>query len=62
MANYGKIKKKGLRDQRCNWPRGRDLGGSSAMNGMLYIRGMKSDFDERAAAGNYGWSYEEVLE
>jgi choline dehydrogenase-like flavoprotein len=51
-----------LRDQRCNWPRGRALGGSSAMNGMLYIRGMKGDFDEWAAAGNDGWSYDEVLE
>ena len=52
----------GLRDQRCNWPRGRALGGSSAMNGMLYFRGMKHDFDEWAAAGNDGWSYDEVLE
>jgi choline dehydrogenase-like flavoprotein len=32
------------------------------MNGMLYIRGMKQDFDEWAAAGNDGWSYDEVLE
>jgi len=52
----------GLRDQRCNWPRGRALGGTSAINGMLYIRGTKHDFDEWAAAGNDGWSYDEVLE
>jgi len=52
----------GLRDQRCNWPRGRALGGTSAMNGMLYFRGMKHDFDEWAAAGNDGWSYDEVLD
>jgi choline dehydrogenase-like flavoprotein len=51
----------GLRHQRNNWPRGRALGGSSAMNGMLYFRGMKGDFDEWAAAGNDGWSYDEVL-
>ena len=52
----------GLRDQRCNWPRGKVLGGTSAMNGMAYIRGMKHVFDEWAAAGNDGWSYDEVLE
>lgn len=52
----------GLRDQRCNWPRGRALGGTSTINGMLYIRGTKHDFDEWAAAGNDGWSYDEVLE
>jgi len=53
---------RGLRDQRCNWPRGRALGGSSTMNGMLYIRGMKDDFDQWAAAGNDGWNYDELLE
>jgi glucose dehydrogenase (acceptor) len=52
----------GLLDQRCNWPRGKALGGTSAINTMLYIRGMKGDFDEWAAAGNDGWSYDEVLE
>jgi glucose dehydrogenase (acceptor) len=52
---------KGLRDKRCNWPRGKVLGGSSTINGMLYIRGMKGDFDEWAAAGNDGWSYDELL-
>ncbi|KDR06741.1 hypothetical protein L798_03735, partial [Zootermopsis nevadensis] len=52
----------GIKDGRCAWPRGKVLGGSSTINGMLYIRGMKGDFDDWAAAGNEGWSYEEVLE
>jgi choline dehydrogenase-like flavoprotein len=51
----------GFRDKRCNWPRGKVLGGSSVLNFMLYVRGMKGDYDAWAAAGNSGWSYEEVL-
>src|SRR3954467_11752599 len=42
-------------------PRGRSLGGSSSMNAMIYIRGHRSDFDEWAARGAEGWSYDEVL-
>jgi choline dehydrogenase len=40
---------------------GRVLGGSSSVNGMVYIRGQKGDYDAWAAAGNPGWSYEDVL-
>jgi choline dehydrogenase len=43
------------------WPRGRVLGGSSAINGLLYIRGQREDYDDWAAAGAHGWSYREVL-
>ncbi|MEJ7931679.1 GMC family oxidoreductase N-terminal domain-containing protein [Ramlibacter sp. AN1015] len=43
------------------WPRGKVLGGSSAINGLLYIRGQHADFDDWAAAGASGWSYREVL-
>ncbi|RYF34471.1 MAG: choline dehydrogenase [Comamonadaceae bacterium] len=43
------------------WPRGRVLGGSSAINGLLYIRGQHADFDDWARAGATGWSYREVL-
>jgi choline dehydrogenase len=43
------------------WPRGRVLGGSSAINGLLYIRGQPQDFDDWAARGAIGWSYRDVL-
>ena len=42
-------------------PRGRALGGSSAINAMVYMRGHRSDYDRWAAIGNTGWSYAEVL-
>ena len=40
-------------------PRGRLLGGSSAINGMAFVRGQAQDFDTWAQMGNQGWSYEE---
>ncbi len=43
------------------WPAGRVLGGSSSINGMLFVRGAPADFDDWAAAGCTGWSYAEVL-
>ena len=42
-------------------PRGRTLGGSSAINGMLYVRGQPLDYDIWSQLGNRGWSYESVL-
>lgn len=42
-------------------PRGRTLGGSSSVNGMIYIRGHKWDYDHWASLGNDGWSYDDVL-
>ncbi|GAB4428431.1 MAG: GMC family oxidoreductase N-terminal domain-containing protein [Chloroflexi bacterium OHK40] len=50
-----------LNGRRIRWPRGRVLGGTSSINGMIYIRGSRHDFDEWAALGNTGWSYTEVL-
>ena len=43
------------------WPAGRVLGGSSSINGMMFVRGQKGDFDRWAAMGCEGWSYEDVL-
>lgn len=43
------------------WPRGKTLGGSSSLNGMIYVRGHASVYDSWAKAGNPGWSYQEVL-
>lgn len=43
------------------WPKGRVLGGSSAINGLTHLRGKPEDYDGWAALGNTGWSYREVL-
>ncbi|GAB5468423.1 MAG: FAD-dependent oxidoreductase [Rhodospirillales bacterium] len=43
------------------WPRGNVLGGTSAINAMIFARGHHSDYDSWAYDGNYGWSFEEVL-
>ncbi|MGA9854979.1 MAG: GMC family oxidoreductase N-terminal domain-containing protein, partial [Gammaproteobacteria bacterium] len=50
-----------LNGRRLYQPRGRVLGGSSALNAMIYTRGHPSDYDAWAAAGNTGWSWTEVL-
>jgi len=51
----------GLNDRRINQPRGKVLGGSSSINGLVYVRGQKEDFDAWRQLGNVGWSYDDVL-
>jgi len=51
----------GMNGRQIYWPRGRTLGGSSAINGLIYIRGQHEDYDHWAALGNPGWSHAEVL-
>ncbi len=51
----------GLDGRRISWPRGKVLGGSSSINGLIYIRGQKQDFDYWRQLGNVGWSYDDVL-
>ena len=55
------IPQKGLNGRKGYQPRGKCLGGSSAINAMVYIRGHHSDYDHWAALGNTGWSYQDVL-
>ena len=50
-----------MHNRKMSWPRGRVLGGTSCINGMVYIRGQKEDYDRWAAMGNKGWSYDELL-
>jgi len=51
----------GAGDRRVFWPRGKVLGGSSSINGMVYIRGQAEDFDHWRQLGNAGWSFDDVL-
>lgn len=59
--SFDTIPQKNLNDRQGFQPRGRMLGGSSGMNGMIYIRGHRYDYDNWAAMGAKGWSYDEVL-
>ena len=52
---------KELNYRKIEWPRGKVLGGSGAINGMVYIRGQKEDFDHWKDLGNSEWSFEKVL-
>jgi choline dehydrogenase len=50
-----------LADRSVAWPRGRVLGGSGSVNGLVFLRGSPQDYDRWAQAGARGWSYEDVL-
>ncbi|MBR0652940.1 choline dehydrogenase [Roseomonas terrae] len=49
-----------LNDRRMHWPRGRVLGGSGSVNGLVFLRGSPHDYDRWAQAGATGWSYTDV--
>ena len=59
--NYETEPQEGSGNRAIHWPRGRVLGGSSSINGMLFVRGNPADFDSWAQMGCRGWSYEDCL-
>jgi len=59
--NYSTEPEAGSGGRALHWPRGRVLGGSSSINGMLYVRGNPADFDGWAQMGCRGWGYDDVL-
>ncbi|MFI8481572.1 GMC family oxidoreductase [Pseudomonas sp. NPDC078700] len=58
---YDTVAEAGLNGRSLKYPRGRVLGGSSSINGMIYMRGQRQDYDGWAAAGNSGWAWDDVL-
>ncbi len=58
---YRTVPQKGALGRELQQPRGKVLGGSSSLNGMIYVRGWRGDYDHWAYLGNYGWGYEDVL-
>lgn len=59
--NYTSQPQPGLENRCILLPRGKVVGGSSSINGMVYIRGQREDYDAWAKAGNTGWSYPDLL-
>ncbi|XP_032522080.2 glucose dehydrogenase [FAD, quinone]-like [Danaus plexippus] len=56
-----KLTCRGFSGHQCVWPRGKTMGGSSAINYIVYMRGHRLDYDTWAELGNPGWSYDELL-
>ncbi len=59
--NYYTEPEPAIGNRALHWPRGRVLGGTSSINGMLYVRGNPADYDGWAQMGARGWSYADVL-
>ena len=51
----------GMNDRQIYWPRGKTLGGSSSISGLIFIRGQKEDYDGWRDLGNVGWGWDDVL-
>ncbi|WP_114389059.1 GMC family oxidoreductase [Notoacmeibacter marinus] len=51
----------GLNGRQLDWPRGKVLGGSSSLNGLLYVRGQAEDYDRWRQMGNTGWGWDDIL-
>ena len=51
----------GMNQRKIYWPRGKCLGGSSSINGLIFIRGQKEDYDGWKNLGNAGWGWDDVL-
>ncbi|MGV1948968.1 MULTISPECIES: GMC family oxidoreductase N-terminal domain-containing protein [unclassified Agrobacterium] len=60
--NFTTLPEPGLNGRELVWPRGRGLGGSSLINGMLWVRGDPVEYDLWAASGCTGWSYGDLLD
>ena len=58
---YTSEEEPGLNNRRLSWPRGKTLGGSSSINGHVYMRGTPADYEGWHGLGNPGWSWKEVL-
>ena len=58
---YRTVPDPGLNGRSIEWPRGKVMGGSSTLNGLLYLRGQPEDYDHWRQLGNTGWSWEDVL-
>lgn len=59
--NFASQPEPGTNGRAIHWPRGKTLGGSSSINGMLYVRGNPADFDGWSQMGARGWSFDDVL-
>jgi choline dehydrogenase len=59
--NYSADGSAGTAGRAIHWPRGKVLGGSSSINGMLYVRGHPADYDGWAQMGCRGWSFDDLL-